>query len=282
MVRADGRTTVLAVAVAAVAGAALAAALSASGDPSDVAAPTATASTGTRVVVDSPTATSSPHPTATPSPTPSPTPMPTSSPTRTFPATDDELAQVDDATTNLVIVNKQRPMQPIDFAPEVVSVGHGHALRPEAAAALGELEAAADADGVGMYASSGYRSYAEQASTYDGWRRKLGSARADELSARAGYSEHQTGLAADMRPLTGSCRAYSSCFADTPQAAWLAEHAYEYGFVVRYPAGQADVTGYDPEPWHIRFVGVDFARTFHDSGAPTLEAYFGLPPAPTY
>ena len=219
---------------------------------------------------------------ASPTPARVAAPTPTPTPTRAFPATDDELAQIDDPASTLVVVNKQRPLQPADYAPEVVSVGHGHGMRADAAAALTDLLAAADADGVAMFANSAYRSYGEQATTYDGWRRKLGQNRADELSARAGYSEHQTGLAADMRPLTGTCRAYSSCFPDTPQAAWLAEHAWEYGYIVRYPPDQEAVTGYAPEPWHIRFVGVEFARTFHDSGAATLEAYFGLPPAPTY
>ena len=197
-------------------------------------------------------------------------------------ATAAELAQIDDPASLLVVVNKQRPLKPLDYAPHVVSVGYGRKLRPDAAAALVELMAAAKKDGVPMYPSSAYRSYSEQVTTYAGWNAKMGGAKADALSARAGYSEHQTGLAADMRPSTGPCRAYSTCFGSTPQAAWLAKHAVEYGFIVRYEAGQTAVTGYDPEPWHLRYVGKAFAAEYAASGAHSLEAYFGLPAAPDY
>jgi zinc D-Ala-D-Ala carboxypeptidase len=196
--------------------------------------------------------------------------------------TDAERMQVDDPASDLAVVNKQRPIQPLDYAPATVPVGGGFRLRPDAAQALAALEAAAAADGVPMHPSSGYRSYVEQVSTYARWKGQMGSSRADALSARPGFSEHQTGLAADMRPDTGTCRAYSTCFGSTPQAAWLAQHAVEYGFVVRYEAGQTAVTGYDPEPWHIRYVGVDVARRYAESGAHSLEEYFGLPAAPTY
>lgn len=193
-----------------------------------------------------------------------------------------ELAQIDDPSSLLVVVNKRRPLEPRDYSPHVVSVGYGRTLRPDAAKALVALMAAAKKDGVPMYPSSGYRSYAEQVTTYAGWAAKMGKAKADVLSARAGYSEHQTGLAADMRPSTGTCRAYSTCFGDTPQAAWLAEHAVDFGFVIRYEAGQTKVTGYDPEPWHLRYVGKKFAARYTASGAKSLEEYFGLPAAPTY
>jgi D-alanyl-D-alanine carboxypeptidase len=72
------------------------------------------------------------------------------------------------------------------------------------------------------------------------------------------------------------------CFGQTPQGQWLAAHAHEYGFVIRYPDGKTDVTGYQYEPWHVRYVGVELATEMHDTGVSTLEEFFGWPPAPNY
>ncbi len=88
------------------------------------------------------------------------------------------------------------------------------------------------------------------------------------FSARAGHSEHQTGLTID-------CNDASDSFVGTPEAEWLAEHASEYGFIIRYPKGKEDITGYKYEPWHIRYVGKDLAQELDSSGL-TLEEYFGI------
>ncbi len=128
--------------------------------------------------------------------------------------------------------------------------------------------------------SSSYRSYSTQVEVYQGWVDSLGQEGADLTSARPGYSEHQTGLAMDVSAPDTGCGL--DCFGDTPQAAWVADNAWRFGFVVRYPQGYTDITGYEWEPWHVRFVGVDLAAAVHDSGQPTLEQYFGLPAAPTY
>ncbi|MCY7411454.1 MAG: D-alanyl-D-alanine carboxypeptidase family protein, partial [Salinibacterium sp.] len=72
------------------------------------------------------------------------------------------------------------------------------------------------------------------------------------------------------------------CFADTPQGQWLAANGWMYGFIVRYPNGYTQITGYEYEPWHMRFVGVELATELHSTGVLTLEEFFGLPPAPTY
>ena len=70
--------------------------------------------------------------------------------------------------------------------------------------------------------------------------------------------------------------------AATAQGAWIVEHAWEFGWITRYEAGYTPVTGYDPEPWHLRYIGPDLARAYHDGGWHTLEDFFGLPAAPTY
>ena len=192
-------------------------------------------------------------------------------------------ADVSSPESRTVIVNKQRPLEPSDFAPsDLVAVsGSQVRLRAEAADALAELRKAAAGADVPIAVHSAYRSFAEQEQTFEGWVAELGEERAAARSARAGHSEHQTGLAVDVVAMTGECRAIG-CFGDTPQAVWLAEHAHEHGWVVRYQQGAEELTGYDAEPWHLRYVGVEVARLAHESGARSLETLFGLPAARDY
>ena len=76
--------------------------------------------------------------------------------------------------------------------------------------------------------------------------------------------------------------ALDQCFADTPQGTWLAENGWRFGFIVRYPKDKTPITGYEYEPWHMRYVGVDLATEMHKTGVTTLEEFFGLPAAPDY
>jgi D-alanyl-D-alanine carboxypeptidase len=132
-------------------------------------------------------------------------------------------------------------------------------LRQPAATALESLFAAAAQAGTPLAAVSGYRSEQTQADLYELSVSEQGAAQADLHSARPGHSEHQTGLAMDVTSADGSC-AVEDCFGATPAATWLAAHAAEHGFIVRYPAGEEAITGYAYEPWHLRFVGGDAAQ----------------------
>ncbi|WP_425953592.1 M15 family metallopeptidase [Xylanimonas sp. McL0601] len=190
-------------------------------------------------------------------------------------------AQAGDAASLLVVVNKQRPLDPVTYAPADLRPADGVLLRTEAADAFERLSAAAEAAGAPVEARSGFRSYADQVRTHRRWVRTLGSASAEAQSARPGFSEHQTGLAVDVLPRGGACQDFG-CFGATPQAAWLAKNAGRFGFVVRYQAGQQAVTGYTDEPWHLRYVGVRAAADVAASGARSLEEHIGLPAAPTY
>ncbi len=97
------------------------------------------------------------------------------------------------------------------------------------------------------------------------------------MSARPGYSEHETGLAVDLvTPLTPACD-FEQCFATTPAGRWLAQHSWEYGFLIRYTAGNEQVTGYAPEPWHLRYVGRPLAAAMREAGVTTLEKYLDVP-----
>jgi D-alanyl-D-alanine carboxypeptidase len=138
-------------------------------------------------------------------------------------------------------------------------------LRQPAAAALESLFEAAARAGTPLAAVSGYRSEQIQADLYELSVSEQGAAQADLHSARPGHSEHQTGLAMDVTSADGTC-AVQDCFGTTAEARWLAAHAAEHGFVVRYPAGKDAVTGYAYEPWHLRFVGVDVATQLAERG----------------
>jgi len=193
------------------------------------------------------------------------------------------IAQTDDPATDLVIVNKQRPLDPRTFAPKklVEVAGPNEVMRPEAAKALKSMFRAASKAGRPLVVHSAYRAYGVQASTYEGWVAAHGKKQADNESARPGYSEHQTGLAVDVLDASGSCGAMT-CFGSTKQAAWVAKNAWRYGFVVRYPKGEEKTTGYVYEPWHVRYVGKKVAADVRATGAKTLEDFFGLSAARTY
>ena len=194
---------------------------------------------------------------------------------------------LDDPARVWVVVNKARPYAPIDYAPASVMVpdgvrNDGHvSLRPDAAAALTAMVAAARADGAGEIAlESAYRSFQTQEASYAAHVADKGAEVADVVSARPGHSEHQSGLTVDLVPCdAGGCGSIDALAAST-QGAWLVAHAHEHGWIVRYEDGYTPVTGYLAEPWHLRYIGVELATAYRDGGWHTLEEFFGLPPAP--
>lgn len=149
-------------------------------------------------------------------------------------------------------------------------------MRKEAAGALETLFAGAKKDGVTLLGVSAYRSYATQTTLFNNYVKKDGKEKAMTYSAPPGHSEHETGLAIDVTGGDGKCAA-EDCFAGTKEAKWLAEHADEYGFIIRFPKGKESVTGYQYEPWHIRYVGKDTAKEIADKSA-TLEEYMNAVP----
>ncbi len=117
--------------------------------------------------------------------------------------------------------------------------------------------AAAEED-IDLVAVSGYRSYNRQKYLYNNYIRQYGQAATDRFSAKPGYSEHQTGLSMDVSAKSVSYALVNS-FGNTKEGQWLAQHAHEYGFIIRYPKDKEYITGYMYEPWHIRYVGQDLA-----------------------
>lgn len=181
---------------------------------------------------------------------------------------------VADSASITVVVNKKYCFSPLNWAPnDLVDVGGGHYLRAVAAKAYHQMRQAAQKVGYDFTPSSAYRSYATQKATYAHWVRVNGSvAIADTVSARAGFSEHQTGLVADFK--VGSCAL--ECFDNQAVYKWLVQHAADYGFIQRYQIGKTAITGYEAESWHWRYVGVDVARDLKAKGVKTLEEYYGI------
>lgn len=157
----------------------------------------------------------------------------------------------------ILIVNKSYGL-PSSYSPGVNSVAYSH---------LQQLQEAAKQVGFSIPTLSGYRSYETQRILYNNYYARDGAI-ADTYSARPGHSEHQTGLAFDVGAIDDN-------YGSTPQGQWLSQNCSEYGFIVRYPKGKENITGYQYEPWHIRYVGVDIARDITSRNI-TLEEYLGV------
>lgn len=230
--------------------------------------------------VTDPAASASPSPSpslsAEPSPSPSSSPSPSAS-LEPWPS----IYDIDTASAVTVVVNKQRPLNPINYVPKgKVKIGYVWAAKP-AADAYAKLKAAVSANKLGtLCVNSGYRDYLTQTQIHSQKVRLLGLRAGEELAARPGYSEHQTGLALDVSTVGLGCRIGS--FGSSLASKWVAKNAWQYGFIVRYPYGKTKVTGYVWEPWHLRFVGVELASDMKAKKITTLEEYFTLPSAPTY
>lgn len=204
--------------------------------------------------------------------------------TTTVPTFDKTQYSTIDPISIWIVVNKVRPLNPLSYAPNDlvtpnlplrVPGNETMKMRTTTATALEQLFATAKLANYDLMVSSGYRSYSYQVGLYNGYVSSMGKAAADQLSARPGYSEHQTGLAVDVEPTSRKCE-LDQCFANTPEGQWLAANAYQYGFIIRYPADKVAITGYEYEPWHLRYVGIALATEMHVQGVETLEEFFGL------
>lgn len=146
----------------------------------------------------------------------------------------------------------------------------GQRLRVEAIDALIEMLDRADQEGFTIRVASAFRSYATQASLFNGYVASLGEAEASRISARPGHSEHQLGTTVDLSSASIGW-ALEEGFGSTEEGLWLADHAHEYGFALSYPAGGEDVTGYAYEPWHFRYIEGEAATEWKSSGLTLRE-----------
>lgn len=136
---------------------------------------------------------------------------------------------------------------------------------------LTAMFADAKAAGHDVMIASGFRSYDLQQTYFNSYSRSYGEEAASKFSARPGQSEHQTGLSLDIAYTNRDCY-LDTCFGDKPAGKWLAANAYTYGFVLRYPADKTEITRYQYEPWHFRYVGKPLATVLHESGLTLDEA----------
>lgn len=192
-------------------------------------------------------------------------------------------------TPRVLLVNKENAL-PADYVPENLVMpdvafaantsDERRKMEPEAAEALEELFAAGQQDGVQLVGVSAFRSYNTQSGLYYRSINRNGYDYASIYSAQPGKSEHQTGMAIDVSCSELGYQLYSR-FAQTKEGIWLADHCEEYGFIIRYPDGKTDITGYAYEPWHIRYVGVQVAQYLKTHGI-TLDEYQGAIPYERY
>jgi LAS superfamily LD-carboxypeptidase LdcB len=171
-----------------------------------------------------------------------------------------------DADGLLQVVDRETPLartfEPADL---VRLMDFGIACRPETwkvrRVIIDDLKAMFEAGrnaGFQFYVFSAYRSYATQAWLYDRWVKELGEKEADRSSARAGHSEHQLGTTVDIS-VKGIKGNVFDVFGDTDAGKWLAANAHRFGFVMSYPEGEEEASGYMYEPWHFRYVGIEVA-----------------------
>ncbi|MCR8845133.1 M15 family metallopeptidase [Paenibacillus sp. SC116] len=179
-----------------------------------------------------------------------------------------------------VVVNKERFLPDGYIPPDLVepqvkfSFDGPHEkrqLRQEAATALEQLFQQAESEGIELNAVSGYRSYKRQSSLYNHYVNTQGEEYANRVSAKPGTSEHQTGLTMDVSSPSAN-NELEQAFGDTTEGQWLAEHAHEFGYIIRYTKDGEAITGYMYEPWHIRYVGKEAAQAIFEQGT-TLEQF---------
>lgn len=181
------------------------------------------------------------------------------------------------------IVNKKRSL-PSGYAPSNIAAPNvtlrldktteEMKIRSDIATNIETMFIAANKQGINLLFASGFRSQSSQDVLYKSYVAKDGQAAADRYSARPGTSEHQTGLAFDVCVSGTSCN-LDSTFADTPAGTWIAQNAHTFGFIVRYPNGKEAITGYQYEPWHLRYVGSNLANELRKKNQ-TMEEFFGL------
>ncbi len=158
---------------------------------------------------------------------------------------------------NMVSVSKQ------------YSYGENQMLTKETFNAFLNMFNAAKKEGLTLIINSSYRSYEEQDEVYNDYKSSRGEEYADKIAARAGFSEHQTGMAVDIQTYGST----GATFEEFDEFKWLSENAYKYGFILRYPKGKEHITGYEYESWHYRYVGVEVAEYIHNNNI-TFDEYY--------
>lgn len=200
------------------------------------------------------------------------------------PPTLNENGEITEVTDDwLLLVNKTHPLAESYEPSDLIVVQHqvgSHAaimryMRKEAAEHLDAMCEAAAEEGHEIGIRTAYRPYSYQKGIFNDYVNRYGEEEANKFSARPGQSEHQTGLCADVTSPSVDYKLTTE-YGEAPEGMWLAENAHRFGFIIRYPLGKEDITGYQYEPWHVRYVGEEHAAKIYEQGI-TLEEYLGVP-----
>lgn len=179
-----------------------------------------------------------------------------------------------DLNKTTILVNKYIYL-PKDYVPNnLVAISNEYAnsgkeLVYEAKEKFEKMANSAKQEGYTIRAISAYRSYSYQENLYNGYLKKDTKEKVDTYSARPGYSEHQTGLVVDIDNTEVSFENFES----TSEFSWMQKNAYKYGFILRYPKGKEEITGYTYESWHYRYVGESIAKYIYENNI-TLDEYY--------
>lgn len=193
--------------------------------------------------------------------------------TATLPKNLEPVCTVDDSSSIKVVVNKKNCLKPLNFQPDDLTYVNNVQVRGAMANDLADMLTAASSAGNSLTITSGFRSYYDQVTIYNSYVASLGSTGlADGFASRPSYSEHQTGLAIDLK--SGGCAL--DCFGRTSAYKWLRDNAHTYGFIERYTSDKTSITGYGAEPWHWRYVGSTIANDMKKKGVKTLEEYYDI------
>lgn len=177
---------------------------------------------------------------------------------------------------SIILVNKtfglEKGYEPEDLVEIEVKSNKEILLRREANKNLERMFEDAKKEGINLLAVSGYRSYEYQEDVYNNEVYNNGKEYADKYVAKPGYSEHQTGLVVDV--LAVNYTKMDENFENTKECMWLHKNIHKYGFILRYLKGKENITGYNYEPWHIRYVGTEHSLKIKEKDL-TLEEYLG-------
>lgn len=180
------------------------------------------------------------------------------------------VTEIANTEEEILLVNKYNKL-PDDFEPEeLVALSSGPLVTPATKNAYEQMIQDARSEGYSIRGVSAYRSIDYQIDVYNRYLKQDPQEVVDTYSARPGFSEHHTGRTIDLDAVYSTMDEFGS----TKEAKWVADKAYKYGFIVRYPEGKEDITGYIYEPWHITYVGKEIASQMKKCGIETLEEYW--------
>lgn len=196
-------------------------------------------------------------------------------------ATEAAARSVDKSSEYLILVNKSHGLGKNDEPKDLKLVKYRESgreskyqkLRSVVAKAFNTMASAAKKQGCIIKVTSAYRPYSYQEQLYKKYVNKDGQFKAEQYSAKPGHSEHQTGLCADVSSPSVNYNLVQA-YGTTEEGKWLAKNAHKYGFIIRYQKGKEKITGYEYEPWHIRYVGKEAATEIYKQKI-TLEEYLG-------